>query len=145
MQRIMIIIALAGLQACKCPEKTTSATAGTTTVVTDAGSNDLNAIQDSSAGTTDRLVVSFISIGEGTFPKAKGLMDEYINQFEQKHNTDITYSTKPWGREGESDQIFDLKGLNAEQEAEFVNGMKQVFEGNQLIIIEENRKRKDVK
>jgi hypothetical protein len=88
---------------------------------------------------THRLVVSFISIGEGTMPEAKGMLDNYISAFENRNKVHVVYAVKHWGREGESDQLFSLEGLTAAQQQDFVNGLRELFKDNQLILIEENR------
>jgi hypothetical protein len=44
-----------------------------------------------------------------------------------------------WGREGEFDCEFSLNELNLNEQTDFVKGLKKLFEGNQLVQIEENK------
>jgi hypothetical protein len=88
---------------------------------------------------TCRLTVSFISIGEGTDPKARENMDRVITSWQEKTTGTFDMETIPWGREGEVDFCFTLKGLNAKEQTDFVDEIKSVFEGNNLVQISENQ------
>jgi hypothetical protein len=86
-----------------------------------------------------RVVVSFISIGAGTDSRAREQLGRYIDESEKKFKIYLSYVSKGWGREGESDFLFPLDELNQAQQKEFVAGLKELFKGNELIHIEENR------
>ena len=86
-----------------------------------------------------RLVVTFASIGSGIDLNAKSNLDNYINSFKEKSGKLVKYGTLAWGREGEYDCEFSLNELNLNEQADFVNGLKKQFAGNQLIQIEENK------
>lgn len=86
-----------------------------------------------------RLVVSFISIGAGTYNKGGEMMMRYIEERQNKYKVKLTSVSKAWGREGEWDQIFSLEELNQQQQVDFINGLKELFGGNQLILILENQ------
>ena len=88
---------------------------------------------------TIRLVVTFASIGAGIDPNGKTMMDNYINSFKEKSGKLVKYGTLAWGREGEFDCEFSLNELNLNEQTDFIKGLKKVFEGNQLIQIEENK------
>ncbi|MEP7265853.1 MAG: hypothetical protein ABI772_15215 [Bacteroidota bacterium] len=86
-----------------------------------------------------RLVVSFISIGAGTYPKGGEMISSYIEDRQNKYKVKLAYVSKAWGREGEWDMIFSLEELNQQQQVDFINGLKELFGGNQLILILENQ------
>jgi len=115
-----------------------------------ASSSTINEVEDSkqaeqkemSPTTTEkniRLVVTFASIGAGIDEKGKTLLDGYINSFKEKSGKLVKYGTLAWGREGEYDCEFSLNELNLNEQTDFVKGLKKIFEGNQLIQIEENK------
>lgn len=85
-----------------------------------------------------RIIVSFISIGQGPDIKAKGEFKNYISNFEQNQNVKIRYEEIHWGREGEVDYCMKLSELNAIQQISFVDGIKNMFNGNKLVFIKEN-------
>jgi hypothetical protein len=86
-----------------------------------------------------RLLVTFASIGAGIDPNGKTMLDEYINSFKEKSGKLVKYGTLAWGREGEYDCEFSLNELNLNEQTDFLKGLKKLFEGNQLIQIEENK------
>jgi len=86
-----------------------------------------------------RLVVTFASIGAGIDPNGKTMLDGYINSFKEKSGKLVKYGTLAWGREGEYDCEFSLNELNLNEQTDFLKGLKKLFEGNQLIQIEENK------
>jgi hypothetical protein len=86
-----------------------------------------------------RLVVTFASIGAGIDPNGKAMLDGYINSFKEKSGKLVKYGTLAWGREGEFDCEFSLNELNLNEQTDFVKGLKKLFEGNQLVQIEENK------
>src|SRR5258708_335160 len=85
-----------------------------------------------------RLIVSFISTGQGPDIKAKAEFKNYISNFEQSQNVKISYEEIHWGREGESDYCMKLSELNSVQQNNFINGVKNIFNGNKLVFIKEN-------
>jgi hypothetical protein len=87
---------------------------------------------------TYRIIVSFISTGQGLDIKAKGEFKNYISNFEQSQNVKISYEEIHWGREGEVDYCMMLKELNSVQQNSFVDGLKTMFISNKLIFIKEN-------
>jgi hypothetical protein len=86
-----------------------------------------------------RVVVSFISIGAGPDSKGKEILAKYLDESETKFKVALAFVSKGWGREGESDFLFPLDELNASQQEEFIGGLRELFLGNELIHIEENR------
>lgn len=86
-----------------------------------------------------RLVVTFASIGAGIDPNGKTMLDGYINSFKEKSGKLVKYGTLAWGREGEYDCEFSLNELNLNEQTDFIKGLKNLFEGNQIIQIEENK------
>lgn len=53
-----------------------------------------------------RLKISFISIGSGINFKAHDRFKAAIKEFEAQQKVTLTYTTKPWGREGEVSYCF---------------------------------------
>ncbi|MDQ3051854.1 MAG: hypothetical protein M3Q95_13265, partial [Bacteroidota bacterium] len=86
-----------------------------------------------------RFIVSFISIGEGTDPKALDVMNRILNSWETKTGKPIEKETTPWGREGEVDYCFPLTELNATEQVAFIDEFKSVFEGKTLVQLTENQ------
>ena len=89
---------------------------------------------------TFRLVVSFISIGAGTDPEAKAILEAYVYDYKLKNNKVVSYYMIPWGREGEVDCCFTLDELNASEQNNFIDGLNKVIQGKELIQITENMK-----
>jgi hypothetical protein len=89
---------------------------------------------------TFRMVVSFISIGAGTDPEAKAILEDYVYDYKLKNNKVVSYYTIPWGREGEVDCCFTLEELNASEQNNFIDGLNKVIQGKELIQITENMK-----
>lgn len=93
-----------------------------------------------SADSTCRLIISFISIGEGTDPKAKETLDSSVKNWEERFNTKFQIESIPWGREGEVDFCFNLDAIQESEREIFVDEIKSVFEGNKLVQISENQR-----
>ena len=86
-----------------------------------------------------RLIVSFISIGEGTDPDARKIMDGVVEKWNQKTGKTIEIESMPWGREGEVDFGFRLNELSPADQTTFVQEMKKAMEGRSLVQISENQ------
>ena len=100
-------------------------------------SSEMNA--QSQTHSKDSLVVSFISIGAGTDYKAKEKLDFYVNDFESKHQVRLNVTIKHWGREGETDYIYDLSKLSRKQCKAFVEEIEALFADNNLVKISHGR------
>lgn len=87
-----------------------------------------------------RLIISFISIGEGTDGEARKLMDNLLGIWAEHNQVTLKYDTFHWGREGEVDFCFRLNELNTELQDAFVSEMKEVMKERKLIQITENQK-----
>ncbi len=85
-----------------------------------------------------RLIVSFISIGEGTDMEAKRMFDAYLHQWKASGHPRVNYLAVPWGKEGEVDFCFTLEHLNAQQQQQFIEGMKEQLRFSSLIRFYEN-------
>lgn len=79
-----------------------------------------------------RLVVSFISIGQGTDAAARANLDKWLS----KH-PDVKYEVIHWGREGEVDYRFDLKDRSAAAQQSIVNDVRALIGKNDLVLIKE--------
>ena len=87
-----------------------------------------------------RLMATFISIGAGTDPDAKVLLDNYIADYKVRTGKMPTYVMIPWGREGEVDCCFKLDELSTAEQSEFITGLRNSMKGRELIQINENAK-----
>jgi hypothetical protein len=92
-----------------------------------------------SQAVTYRLIVSFISIGEGTDATGREIMDGVLNSWKEKKGKPVEMESIPWGREGEVDFCFTLKELSEKEQSEFADQMKSVFKDKNLIQITENQ------
>jgi hypothetical protein len=131
---LLVIISVAFLYSCKCSKhcKKTD-TENTTTQVTPF--NEGNTVVNDSIY---RVIVSFISLGEGTDARMKESFDSYIAQFEKDSNKKIIVDKYGWGREGEQDVCLKLKTFASAEQDKFVEGAKKLFGTSDRIIVIEN-------
>ena len=85
-----------------------------------------------------RVIVSFISIGEGTDGKAMEQLNQIIDQHQKDFGMPVAKEEIRWGREGEIDVCFKLLGQDKKAKDTFVRNLQEAYKGNQLIFIEEN-------
>ena len=159
---IVMTVLILGLFSCKChkdaatgsssssqsspansadqPMNSTTNTTNTTTTTQTTVSSNTNKTQGDTVPAVYRVVVSFISIGEGTDANARPMLDKYVQQFMDGTSKRIVNDAHAWGREGESDICFTLDNLTPEEQVRFVNGLKEVFKGRELVHIIENKK-----
>lgn len=86
-----------------------------------------------------RLIVSFISIGEGPDFNAKQSLDKIIADWESRVGGKIESEQYPWGREGELDLCFQLKNLNVDQQIAFIGQIREIVGVSKLVQISENQ------
>lgn len=87
---------------------------------------------------TFRLMVTFISIGAGTDPDGKALLDNYIAQYKIRTGKSPAYVMIAWGREGEVDCCFNMDELTTSEQADFILGLRNSMKSRELIQITEN-------
>jgi hypothetical protein len=80
-----------------------------------------------------RLVISFISQGEGIDRKMKG---EFETWLATKQN--VKYEVRPWGREGELNYCFAMANMSVQDQEAFVKEVRSFMGGRSLIVITEN-------
>ena len=85
-----------------------------------------------------RLVVTFISIGAGTDPAAKEMLDRYIADYKMRTGKIPAYVMIPWGREGEVDCCFNMNELSDSEQVDFIAGLRNSMKSRELIQINEN-------
>lgn len=95
--------------------------------------------QDKVTGNFYRLIVSFISIGEGTDRQGRETLDGVLAEWKTKKGKEITFESVAWGREGENDFCFRINDLNEKEQQMFVSDMKTAFKGRSLVQITENQ------
>lgn len=86
-----------------------------------------------------RLIVSFISIGEGPDFNAKSNLDRVIADWEKQKGLVLKQESFPWGREGEVDYCFQLSELNITEQQSFINDIKSSIGTSKLVQISENQ------
>jgi hypothetical protein len=91
-----------------------------------------------SEDTSYRFIVSFISIGSGIDKKAKNHYEEFLNDFQLKHNVTILYEKKYWGREGEVNFCFMLNELNKEDQEKFILESKNLLSNSTRVRFKES-------
>lgn len=79
------------------------------------------------ADSTVAFVVSFYSAGAGIDRGMPEKLKAYVDIFGKKINKQVAYDESHWGREGEVDYCFGLKGLTDVQIVEFKKGVKDVL------------------
>ena len=86
-----------------------------------------------------RLSISFYSIGEGIDRGQKEKLLSYLEDFEKKDGKKIEYSEVHWGREGETDFCFPLKGFSDKQVTDFIKGAKAALNTAEHVHFAENQ------
>lgn len=99
------------------------------TVVTNVSMPNTQTAPDTSL---PRLVVSFISIGQGTDHDARAKLDKWLTK-----NPHVKYEVIHWGREGEVDYRFDIKNLTPAAQNSVVTDVRVLIGNNDLVLIKE--------
>jgi len=121
---------------------TATATTGSTPETTETISHDSMTTAKVNAQTNDnnyRLIVSFISIGEGTDIKAHENFDAFMSSWQTENNKTLVVDKVPWGREGEVDYCFKLNELDKDSQAKFVSKVQDAVKDSKLVQISENQ------
>lgn len=84
-----------------------------------------------------RVVVSFVSIGSGI----DGNRFDAITNFVNKHAKKPAYDIIQKGREGERDYCFHLKEMNKDEQKAFIDELRKMAQGSDIIHINENTER----
>ena len=132
---LIISIALTTFFSCKNSKQTAQANPTPAVAIMTAPASDAEKeLPDS----VYRVIVSFISIGEGTDAKAKEQLDELVNNHQRDFGMPLASEEFRWGREGEVDYCFKMKDDNSKAKDSFVRELRAKFAGNKLVQIEEN-------
>jgi len=86
-----------------------------------------------------RLIISFYSIGEGIDRGQKEKLLSYLQDYEKRDGKKIEYSEVHWGREGETDYCFPMKGFSDKQVTEFIKGAKAALNTAEHVHFLENQ------
>lgn len=81
----------------------------------------------------DHLSINFISVGAGIDYKAQEKFSAYLKSFQKENKVTLEYKTKPWGKEGETEYIFDLKKLPGKQRKLLKKSFTEMFKENKLV------------
>ena len=68
--------------------------------------------------------IEFYSIGAGIDFKAKKLLEEFIVNYTESNKVSIPYTTKKYGREGETIFVFDVSQLYKKELNKFQKAIK---------------------
>ena len=79
-----------------------------------------------------RLVVSFVSRGEGIDLQTKTTFEQWLAT---KKN--VTWNVQPWGREGELNYCFPLNNMKASEQDAFVKEVQQQLAGRSMVFVNE--------
>lgn len=104
----------------------------TPTEAPDASRRDGQGLPQSDTGKV-RVMVSFISKGEGIDTQSKNKFDLWLAA-----RPNIQYNISPWGREGEVSYCFQLSNLSTEEQATFVNDIRNLLTNRSLVYINEH-------
>ncbi len=158
MKYTLFTIILIGFLSCKCSKKATSEVKDTESappeMVSIAPAETNTAGNPSDQATppqnindlkkqlpdTIRLLISFISIGEGTDQMGMEILSNNIESFFAKYGKRPAYISIPWGREGEVDLFFNLKELNSSEQLVFISNLQSSYKDHKLVQITENTK-----
>jgi hypothetical protein len=135
MKNLLISIVFLSIFACCKNSKPATQSSSVTTTTSSA------VVQEQETELPDslyRVIVSFISIGEGTDLKAKDQLQEIMNNHQRDFGMPLASEEYRWGREGEVDICFKMKNENRKAKDTFVRQLKDTFSQNKLIQIEEN-------
>lgn len=86
--------------------------------------------------TNYRLVVSFISTGQGTDRQATGSFKQFLAPYDSSGQ--VIVDKVAWGREGEIDYCIRTMKMNGEEEKEFVTRARAVLAASTLVHVDEN-------
>jgi hypothetical protein len=75
--------------------------------------------------TPNTLEIEFYSKGAGIDFRAKKLMEEFIVNYTESNKVSIPYTTKKYGREGETNFVFDVSNLSKKEAAKFQEAVKE--------------------
>ncbi len=85
-----------------------------------------------------RIIVSFISIGEGIDVNAVQQLEEITINHQRDFGMPLAKEEYRWGREGEVDICFKMKDSSRKAKDAFAREVRAKFEANKLVQIEEN-------
>lgn len=86
------------------------------------------------------MILSFISKGEGIDYTLKKKIDNILNSFNKKNNTNLKPETLAWGREGEIDYNFITKNLSTSQKDELTSQVRETIGSSDMVHITFNQK-----
>jgi hypothetical protein len=75
--------------------------------------------------TPNTVEIEFYSIGAGIDFKAKKLLEEFIVNYTESNKVTIPYTTKKYGREGETTYLIDTSKLTKKEFKNFQEAIKE--------------------
>ena len=99
-----------------------------------AATNSTNTKTEDVTSNKFRLVVSFISKGEGPDRAKTAAFVKYM----EGHPKKPVYIIETWGREGESDYCFNLKELSKSEQTDFIANVTKMMAGSDMVFVKEN-------
>jgi len=84
-----------------------------------------------------RVVVSFASQGSGIDAKKFEAITDFVN----KHPKKPVYEVVMRGREGEREYCFHLKEIKKKEQKEFIEELRKLAQGSDIVSVTENAER----
>lgn len=78
-----------------------------------------------SKNTPSNFAIEFYSKGAGIDFRAKKLLEEFIVNYTESNKVSIPYTIKKYGREGETNFVFDVSKLSKNEAAKFQEAVKE--------------------
>lgn len=87
---------------------------------------------------TYRVIVSFISKGEGPDAKTMAALESYLITYGNKIKGTVVYDKYPFGKEGETEYCFYCKEMKKGEQKDFVAGLTNLTKEAPLVLVKEN-------
>ncbi len=84
------------------------------------------------------LVVTTVSIGQGTDPDARRKFETILDRFERDNGVRLSVRSADWGKEGEEDYCYPLSEVPPAKAKALVQELRASFAGNEMLTIAED-------
>ncbi len=89
------------------------------------------------AASGKQFTVNFVGIGAGIDHKSEQRFLDYLKQYQKENKLTLHYKTEHWGKEGETKYSIDFKNLSRNQQKNLKRNLKEMLEGNKLVLVGE--------
>ncbi len=129
-----ILLALTAIAVFACCKSSKPAAQATATTPVAAPEPEDKPLPDS----VYRVVISFISIGEGIDVSALQQLEEIAVNHQRDFGMPLAKEEYRWGREGEVDVCYKMRDSSRKAKDAFVREVRSKFAENKLVQVEEN-------